>query len=128
MVLIVPVTTIYVFSKKKDTLNKKKFRQKWGAIYSEYKEKTKITLSYRFIFCLRRIAFVTTILIFDETPAFQLLILLYLNLGMTFYIAQKPFKRSSSNIFEMINEFMMSSICYSCILVTGYLPEMKDKY
>ena len=47
---------------------------------------------------------------------------------MTLYVGLKPFKRLSSNRIELFNEFLMSSICYSLIIVTDYHPLADKKY
>ena len=97
-------------------------------IYSDCKTSTKIQLAFRLVFCLRRVIFVGTILIWDRTPTYQLLSLLYFNLGMIHYISDKPLKGLNLNRIEMFNEFMMSAICQMTIVATNYLPDEEKKY
>ena len=47
---------------------------------------------------------------------------------MSIYIAKKPFKSRFSNRIEIMNEFFMSSICYTAIVVTDYLSTVLKKY
>jgi hypothetical protein len=48
---------------------------------------------------------------------------------MSIFIGIKPFKRLLSNSIEIMNEFLMSSICYSATLViTDYLKDNEDRY
>lgn len=46
---------------------------------------------------------------------------------MSILIGQKPIQ-SLSNRIEIMNEFLMCSICYSSIVVTDYLRSSIDKY
>ena len=85
-------------------------------------------LSYRLLFCLRRILFVSSIWLFDKTPTYQLLSLLYVNLVIALYIGLKPFKSLITNRIELANEYMMTSICYSSIVATDYLVKIEQKY
>ena len=67
--IIIPVTLIYVLSQPAEKLfNDPEFQHNWGMIYLEYKNKSKIEMSYRLVYCLRRILFISTILIFDRVP------------------------------------------------------------
>ena len=126
--VIVPLTLIYVLSRPKDKLDDIEFKESWGMIYESLKRTSKIYLAYRLIYCFRRIAFIYCILVFDEIPVLQMMLLLYCNLGMTFYIANKPYLDRLSNRIELMNEFLMSSICYSCIIVTDQVIGNDQKY
>lgn len=126
--IFIPVSIIYVLIKPIDTLNNRNFRNKWGIIYEAYNFQDRIKIMYKLFFCLRRIVFVGSIVIFDTIPSMQFLALLVVNLLMSEFIAKKPFKRNFTNRFEIMNEFMMASICYCAIVITDYFPSNVKKY
>ena len=47
---------------------------------------------------------------------------------MTLFVGSKPFKVLSSNRIELLNEFLVSSVCYSCIIATDYHHLVDKKY
>jgi hypothetical protein len=94
-----------------ETLEIKEFKDNWGVVYEAYNYHDTIKIKYRLLFCIRRILFVGSIVIFDEIPSLQLLLLLEVNLGMSIFIGSKPMKNLLSNRIEIMNEFLMASIC-----------------
>ena len=50
------------------------------------------------------------------------------NLFMIIFIGLKPFKFLLNSRIEIMNEYLMSSICYSSIVMTDYLVAVEDKY
>jgi hypothetical protein len=58
----------------------------------------------------------------------QLIVLLEVNLFMSLFIGSKPMKQLLDNRIEIMNEYLMSSICINSIVITDYLVENEDKY
>lgn len=126
--IFVPISIVYVLLKPIETLENEEFKDKWGVIYEAYKFQDTVKIKYRLFFCLRRIVFVSSIVIFDQYPFMQLLLLLEVNLAMSLFIGRKPMKNRLNNIIEIMNEFLMASICYNGIVLTDYLTQIEDKY
>jgi hypothetical protein len=127
-IMFVPVSIVYVLFKPIETLERKEFKDIWGVVYESYNYQDKLNILYRLFFCTRRIIFVGSIVIFDEIPSMQLYLLLEVNLGMSLFIGRKPMKNILNNRIEIMNEFMMASICYNAIVLTDYLIENEYKY
>ena len=68
--VIVPASILYVLFTSKDKLEKEKFNMVYNAVYEELKITSKLTLSYRLWFCLRRFIFIASIFLLDEYPVF----------------------------------------------------------
>ena len=127
-IVLIPMAISYVLIKPLITLQDEKFRRNWGVLYDTYKFQDRLKIKYRLLFCIRRILFVGSIVVFDTVPIYQLILLLLTNLLMTHFIGYKPFKSLVLNRIEIMNEYLMSSICYSSIVMTDYLTTNEDKY
>jgi len=119
---------MFVLSRPLKTLERDQFKQKWGVIYEDYKFSERSKIYHKLLFCIRRILFVSSFVVFDTLPTFQLVVLLETNLLMSVYLGFKPFKHMLNNRIEMMNEFFMSSVCYSSIVLTDYLRSNSIKY
>jgi hypothetical protein len=66
--------------------------------------------------------------IFDKLSSLQFILLLETNLLMSIFVGKKPFNLLVNNRIEIMNEFFLSSVCQSAVVITDYLTTNEDKY
>ena len=122
---LLPITLLWILSKPLHTLQDPDFIKSFKPFFAELSSKSKIKLSYFFVFMIRRISFVA-VSIFVESPSLQTISILYMNLIIVIFIGlSKPFARKLRNIIEFVNEGLVSVTCFHLLVFTDYVP---DKY
>lgn len=88
--------------------NEKMFDHKWNHLYDDLDNDRNLPMQYYFIYVLRRMLFVLIAYYFHENPGIQIMLNNLMMLSLLIYlIFARPFKSSTLNKMEYINEFMI---------------------
>ena len=86
LMICVPSALLYILSRRPlSKLKTDEFKETWGMAYDGVHLSSRINLTYRLWFCLRRMVFISTLYVIPHYPALQLVIFLYTNLLTVIY-------------------------------------------
>ena len=112
LIIFVFYSFIYVKLHSKTEIRSPGFKGVWGEIYSER------NFSYYLMFVLRRVVFAIIVFKIDKL-AFQIMLILGVNILMTIYIAHwRPFMGR----LELMNEMFMAMSSYHLLLFSKWVP------
>ena len=101
-----PLIWIILLFQPHKKLQSKKFKTKYGELFSNMKPGKKIYMMYYIIFSLRRLIFCFVAFYCKEVSFFQIQSLMYLNLANLIYVGGvQPFESRFKNKIEMFNEY-----------------------
>ena len=127
--IILPLSIVFVLMQPKQKLLNPDFQQRWGKLLENLKLDSKMYLTYRIWFVLRRIIFIGTVFLCKDNFTLQYLGLAEFNLFMIVYQGSfTPFKSKNLNFVEIFNESMMLLSSNQVIFFTDFVETLEERY
>ena len=128
-VVLIPGILLYVFTRDLESIKEKPFHQKWGSLYEEFRQNSKLQAGYMAVFVLRRAVFVAISFLLPFYPWLQITLIIYLNLLIFLYAGStKPHDSILKNRIEFFNEICIHCASICMLLFTDLMPLQIDHY
>ena len=134
IVLVMPILTSIFYYINIDRVDEEEFKRKYGTLYDglqldDSEDKRKSAIIYPFLFIVRRLVFMITVVWFDYfvwlqiSTQFALCIMMIMYLGFIW-----PFKSAFITWMEITNELAVLLLCYFMFTFTDWIPKAKTRY
>ena len=133
-VLIMPLFSSIFYYCKIDSVEEHVFRKKYGTLYEGLKldmeqNKRKHALIYPFLFIVRRLAFMVTVVFMASFTWAQISVQFASSLTMIFYYATVwPFENPMLTKLEIFNEVAAVLACYFMLCFTDWIGDPATRY
>ena len=134
VVLFMPTFTLLFYYNKIDSVEEHEFKTKYGTLYDGLQldleeDKRKSALFYPFLFIVRRLIFMITVIFMAHftwsqiATQFAFCFIMVIYLGFVW-----PFVCHSITKIEIFNEIMAILLCYLMLCFTDWIPRAKTRY
>ena len=120
---ILPLLWGYTLTKSVRHINTRRFQSRFGALFEDIKTKSKSTMVYYLIFCLRRICFCLLAFGLADHSSNQVQAVMLLNLAIIIFQGlNDPFITRKKNRIEMFNEVSIAIATGHDMFFTDIIP------
>ena len=129
-----PLFTLVFYYCKIDSIEDEEFKDKYGTLYEGLeldmdKDKRKEALIYPFLFILRRIVFMISVIFMAHFTWSQIAINFASSFTMVIYFGFVwPFESHGITKLEIFNEIITILLCYFMLCFTDWVPKAELRY
>ena len=131
MLLILPITILAYICPNFRKLKKKRFMNKFGAIYDmvDLRHRQASALLWCIFFIGRRILFGVGVIFLKDYPLFQIYLFIFPTMAVLIMVGlARPLATPFENKQELYNNFTILALSYCLLSFTQYVPEAEMRY
>ena len=134
LVIFMPLFTLIFYYYKIDSVEDEEFKNKYGTLYEGLeldmdKDKRKEALIYPFLFILRRIVFMITVIFMAHFTWSQIAVNFASSFAMVIYFGFVwPFENHGLTKIEIFNEVITILLCYFMLCFTDWVQKAEIRY
>lgn len=109
--IVVPLALFKIYYVNRIKFKKREYIDKFGVVFYDIRTRTQLHAHYIGILTARRLAFLILVFCLEFQPTLQILLMIWMNMAMTFYIGSKPMQTRMTNLLHFLEELVIMACC-----------------